>query len=118
MTDDHLHLDLGYVVSVPREAPGETYNSSLPETRCDAAHDERLGRLGRSRRSRNDDQDRQKKRTRSDVAYRSDGATRATLRRGLARHRDRGRVRDGRRRRARAARGRLRHRRATSCAVR
>jgi hypothetical protein len=26
MTDDHLHLDLGYVVSVPREAPGETYN--------------------------------------------------------------------------------------------
>lgn len=25
-TDDHLHLDLGYVVSVPREAAGETYN--------------------------------------------------------------------------------------------
>ncbi|CAN5922643.1 hypothetical protein BH11GEM2_BH11GEM2_38790 [soil metagenome] len=25
-TDDHLHLDLGYVVSVPREAGGETYN--------------------------------------------------------------------------------------------
>lgn len=23
LTDDHLHLDLGYVVSVPREAPGE-----------------------------------------------------------------------------------------------
>jgi hypothetical protein len=28
-TDDHLHLDLGYVVSVPREAPGETYNLKL-----------------------------------------------------------------------------------------
>ena len=28
-TDDHLHLDLGYVVSVPREAPGETYNVKL-----------------------------------------------------------------------------------------
>ena len=26
MTDDHLHLDLGYVVRVPREAAGETYN--------------------------------------------------------------------------------------------
>lgn len=25
-TDDHLHLDLGYVVSVPREALGETFN--------------------------------------------------------------------------------------------
>jgi hypothetical protein len=25
-TDDHLHLDLGYVVSVPREAAGETFN--------------------------------------------------------------------------------------------
>ena len=25
-TDDHLHLDLGYVVSVPREAAGETYS--------------------------------------------------------------------------------------------
>ena len=28
-TDDHLHLDLGYVVSVPREAAGETYNVKL-----------------------------------------------------------------------------------------
>ena len=28
-TDDHLHLDLGYVISVPREAPGETYNVKL-----------------------------------------------------------------------------------------
>ena len=28
-TDDHLHLDLGYVVSVPREATGETYNAKL-----------------------------------------------------------------------------------------
>jgi hypothetical protein len=28
-TDDHLHLDLGYVVSVPREAPGETFNLKL-----------------------------------------------------------------------------------------
>jgi hypothetical protein len=25
-TDDHLHIDLGYVVSVPREAAGETFN--------------------------------------------------------------------------------------------
>jgi hypothetical protein len=29
MTDDHLHVDLGYVISVPREAPGETYNLKL-----------------------------------------------------------------------------------------
>jgi hypothetical protein len=29
LTDDHLHLDLGYVISVPREAPGETYNLKL-----------------------------------------------------------------------------------------
>jgi hypothetical protein len=29
MTDDHLHVDLGYVVSIPREAPGETYNLKL-----------------------------------------------------------------------------------------
>ena len=29
LTDDHLHLDLGYVVSVPREASGETYNLKL-----------------------------------------------------------------------------------------
>ncbi len=28
-TDDHLHLDLGYVLSVPREAAGETYNLKL-----------------------------------------------------------------------------------------
>lgn len=28
-TDDHLHLDLGYVVSTPREAAGETYNLKL-----------------------------------------------------------------------------------------
>lgn len=29
MTDDHLHIDLGYVISVPREAPGETFNLKL-----------------------------------------------------------------------------------------
>ena len=29
LTDDHLHVDLGYVVSVPREAPGESYNLKL-----------------------------------------------------------------------------------------
>ena len=29
LTDDHLHVDLGYVVSIPREAPGETYNLKL-----------------------------------------------------------------------------------------
>ena len=29
LTDDHLHLDLGYVVSVPREAPGESFNLKL-----------------------------------------------------------------------------------------
>jgi len=29
MTDDHLHVDLGYVISIPREAPGETYNLKL-----------------------------------------------------------------------------------------
>jgi hypothetical protein len=28
-TDDHLHFDLGYVVAVPREAAGETYNLKL-----------------------------------------------------------------------------------------
>jgi hypothetical protein len=28
-TDDHLHFDLGYVVAVPREAPGETFNLKL-----------------------------------------------------------------------------------------
>jgi hypothetical protein len=28
-TDDHLHLDLGYVVAVPRGAPFETYNPKL-----------------------------------------------------------------------------------------
>jgi hypothetical protein len=28
-TDDHLHFDLGYVVSVPRGAPGETFNLKL-----------------------------------------------------------------------------------------
>lgn len=28
-TDDHLHVDLGYVVSVPRDAAGETYNLKL-----------------------------------------------------------------------------------------
>lgn len=31
LTDDHLHLDLGYVVSVPREAPGETFNLKLAD---------------------------------------------------------------------------------------
>ena len=29
LTDDHLHIDLGYVVSVPRGAPGETYTLQL-----------------------------------------------------------------------------------------
>ena len=29
LTDDHLHVDLGYVVSEPREAAGEIYNSKL-----------------------------------------------------------------------------------------
>ena len=29
MTDDHLHIDLGYVVSVPREAVGETFTLKL-----------------------------------------------------------------------------------------
>ena len=29
LTDDHLHVDLGYVVSVPREAPGERYDAEL-----------------------------------------------------------------------------------------
>ena len=28
-TDDHLHLDFGYVVAVPRGAPFETYNPKL-----------------------------------------------------------------------------------------
>ncbi len=28
-TDDHLHLDLGYVVSTPRDAAGETFNLKL-----------------------------------------------------------------------------------------
>ena len=28
-TDDHLHLDLGYVISVPREAPAEAFNPKL-----------------------------------------------------------------------------------------
>ena len=27
--DDHLHIDVGYVVSTPREAPGEPYNPKL-----------------------------------------------------------------------------------------
>ena len=27
--DDHLHLDVGYVVSTPREAPGERYHPKL-----------------------------------------------------------------------------------------
>lgn len=29
MTDDHLHLDFGYVTAVPRGAPFETYNPKL-----------------------------------------------------------------------------------------
>jgi hypothetical protein len=29
LTDDHLHIDLGYVISVPREAAGEHYNLKL-----------------------------------------------------------------------------------------
>jgi hypothetical protein len=29
MTDDHLHLDFGYVTAVPRGAPVETYNPKL-----------------------------------------------------------------------------------------
>lgn len=28
-TDDHLHLDLGYVISVPRDAPTEAFNPKL-----------------------------------------------------------------------------------------
>src|SRR5437764_76139 len=28
-TDDHLHLDFGYVLAVPRGAPFETYNPKL-----------------------------------------------------------------------------------------
>lgn len=28
-TDDHLHLDFGFVVSVPHDAPGDTYNPKL-----------------------------------------------------------------------------------------
>ena len=28
-TDDHLHVDLGYVVTTPREAAGETFNLKL-----------------------------------------------------------------------------------------
>jgi hypothetical protein len=31
LTDDHLHLDLGYVISEPREAAGETYNLKLAD---------------------------------------------------------------------------------------
>lgn len=27
--DDHLHLDVGYVISIPREAPGERYHPKL-----------------------------------------------------------------------------------------
>lgn len=29
LADDHLHLDLGYVVAIPRDAPGETFNPKL-----------------------------------------------------------------------------------------
>jgi hypothetical protein len=29
LADDHLHLDLGYVVSVPHEAPGDPHNPKL-----------------------------------------------------------------------------------------
>ncbi len=29
LTDDHLHVDLGYVVSMPREAPEESYDDKL-----------------------------------------------------------------------------------------
>jgi hypothetical protein len=28
-TDDHLHVDFGYVLSVPHEAPGDAYNPKL-----------------------------------------------------------------------------------------
>ena len=28
-TDDHLHVDFGFVVSVPHDAPGDTYNPKL-----------------------------------------------------------------------------------------
>jgi hypothetical protein len=28
-TDDHLHLDLGYVVTIPRDAPGDAYIAKL-----------------------------------------------------------------------------------------
>ena len=30
-TDDHLHLDLGYVVAVPRDVPGDTYDPKLDD---------------------------------------------------------------------------------------
>ena len=29
LADDHLHLDLGYVVAVPRDVPGDTFNPKL-----------------------------------------------------------------------------------------
>ena len=29
--DDHLHLDIGYVVSVPRDVPGDAYNPKLDD---------------------------------------------------------------------------------------
>jgi hypothetical protein len=30
-TTDHLHLDLGYVVAVPRDVPGDTFNPKLDD---------------------------------------------------------------------------------------
>jgi hypothetical protein len=29
LTDDHLHIDFGYVVSVPHDAPGDAYNPKI-----------------------------------------------------------------------------------------
>ena len=34
-TDDHLHIDLGYIVSVPREAPGENGDPDYIRRCCD-----------------------------------------------------------------------------------
>lgn len=31
LADDHLHLDMGYVVAVPRDVPGDTYNPKLDD---------------------------------------------------------------------------------------
>jgi hypothetical protein len=28
-TDDHLHLDIGYVLAIPRDGPGDAYIAKL-----------------------------------------------------------------------------------------